>query len=362
MITRLQFKKWIILVFALASCIQPLGSAAEPDATESQSVLSRSRNKLERGSAEGTFRYIYVTRIRWSGEALFPVAISIRHLNKEVARTVVDKDEPVRLEADLHPGTFQVYSEVLDKEAKEVYWNAFGPRIHVNQFGVSISEQVHDIRHDKKMKLLCPKAMELLDTRRPTLRWQPIRDAEYYSITWFEMSWPDRKVISTKQGVRSDTAGYQFETDLVDVRLYEWDVNACDAQGEQIAHSNDYFLTIGADPRARPKIAEQVDSQGGFLGLALEQYEPAIAELFGLDAHDVVVETVLADSPAIRAGFRPKDIILRYDGTDFQDRGALIRLIRNTKPGVKVQIQIRRDGKEHAVEVTIGSAAEAFRR
>jgi serine protease Do len=65
---------------------------------------------------------------------------------------------------------------------------------------------------------------------------------------------------------------------------------------------------------------------------------------------------VLPDSPAARAGLREGDIILKFGGTNVDEKNTLSSLISKHKVGDKVNLTIYRDGREQTVEVTLEEA------
>jgi serine protease Do len=80
-----------------------------------------------------------------------------------------------------------------------------------------------------------------------------------------------------------------------------------------------------------------------------------LAQSFGLDAATgVVVTTVESGSPAARAGLRPGDVILAYNGAKIDEPSLLPRLVAATKPGEKAEMEVWRAGKRERVPVTVG--------
>lgn len=74
------------------------------------------------------------------------------------------------------------------------------------------------------------------------------------------------------------------------------------------------------------------------------------------DATGAVIEEVLPDSPAAKAGLREGDEIVSVDGQAVKDFENLSEKMRTSKPGDKVEMQIRRDKKMSKVTVTLGKA------
>jgi uncharacterized protein (TIGR03067 family) len=68
----------------------------------------------------------------------------------------------------------------------------------------------------------------------------------------------------------------------------------------------------------------------------------------------VVVDAPIKGSPAEKAGLKRGDVILKVGGAAVTDLDATVKAVRQAKPGAKLEFQIRRDGKERAVTVTVG--------
>ncbi len=68
--------------------------------------------------------------------------------------------------------------------------------------------------------------------------------------------------------------------------------------------------------------------------------------------------SVIKDSPADKAGLKDKDIVTAVNGAKIGTAGSLSSLIGEYKPGDTVQLTVIRDGKEIAVNVTLGAYSE----
>jgi putative serine protease PepD len=64
---------------------------------------------------------------------------------------------------------------------------------------------------------------------------------------------------------------------------------------------------------------------------------------------------VTKDGPADKAGLKSGDVITKLDDTMIDSGPTLIGTIWTHKPGEKVEITYKRDGKESTTEVTLGS-------
>uniref|UniRef100_UPI0015EF561F S1C family serine protease n=1 Tax=Streptomyces albidus (ex Kaewkla and Franco 2022) TaxID=722709 RepID=UPI0015EF561F len=66
-------------------------------------------------------------------------------------------------------------------------------------------------------------------------------------------------------------------------------------------------------------------------------------------------QPITKNGPADKAGLKPGDVITRLDDTPIDSGPTLIGTIWTHKPGEKVKITYKRDGKEATTEVTLGS-------
>ena len=72
-------------------------------------------------------------------------------------------------------------------------------------------------------------------------------------------------------------------------------------------------------------------------------------------AKGAIVSDVTEDSPALAAGFKPGDTILKADGTDISDARDLSKKVARFAPGKSINVEIIRDGKPMTVAVKIGT-------
>lgn len=68
--------------------------------------------------------------------------------------------------------------------------------------------------------------------------------------------------------------------------------------------------------------------------------------------------SVIAGSPAEKAGLQEKDIITKIDGTNIDEKNSLVSLVSRKAVGEKVELIVVRDGKEQKITVTL----EAFKQ
>lgn len=68
----------------------------------------------------------------------------------------------------------------------------------------------------------------------------------------------------------------------------------------------------------------------------------------------ILVGGVTKDGPAAKAGLKVGDRLVQIDDAEQTDPTAVGRAIRSLKPGKKVKLLIRRDGKERTLEAVLG--------
>lgn len=93
----------------------------------------------------------------------------------------------------------------------------------------------------------------------------------------------------------------------------------------------------------------------GYLGVQLAPINEDFAASLGLEKRrGEFVQTVQDDSPALRAGLKPGDIITKVNGKEVSAEQTVSYLVANLEPGAVVPVELLRDGKKLAVNVTLG--------
>lgn len=94
----------------------------------------------------------------------------------------------------------------------------------------------------------------------------------------------------------------------------------------------------------------------GWLGVQIQPVTADIADSLGLaEAKGAIVSDVTDGSPALAAGFKPGDTILKADGQDISDARDLAKKVARIAPGRSINVDIIRDGKPMTVAVKIGT-------
>ena len=92
----------------------------------------------------------------------------------------------------------------------------------------------------------------------------------------------------------------------------------------------------------------------GWLGVQIQPVTADLAESLGLEnAKGAIISELTDGSPALKAGLKSGDTILKVDGTDIADARDLAKVISRVTPGKVVQLSIIRGGKAQTVSVTL---------
>jgi hypothetical protein len=89
---------------------------------------------------------------------------------------------------------------------------------------------------------------------------------------------------------------------------------------------------------------QEVQGQG-YIGVQISDDE---------NGEGVVINEVIADTMAAKAGLKAGDVILKVDDVETKDVQTLVRTISPHKPGDKITVKIKREGKEQSFQVTVG--------
>ena len=95
-----------------------------------------------------------------------------------------------------------------------------------------------------------------------------------------------------------------------------------------------------------PDLKEHGKAIRGQLGVALKPVTQDAKDQLGLTStNGALIERVVSDSPAAKAGLKAGDVIVKFNGTAVADTKQLQRLVTHTRPGSDVEVSYVRDGK-----------------
>ena len=93
----------------------------------------------------------------------------------------------------------------------------------------------------------------------------------------------------------------------------------------------------------------------GMIGVSIAPVDAEAFEDYGLTSRSgAMVSTVSPSGPAARAGVKPLDVIVEFNGKPVKNRDQLVDMVTRTKPGTTVPMKVLRDGKATPLNVTTG--------
>jgi len=94
----------------------------------------------------------------------------------------------------------------------------------------------------------------------------------------------------------------------------------------------------------------------GWLGIRIQPLTDNLALSFGApDAHGALIAEVIPDGPSDEAGLEAGDIVTDIGGRHLQQPGDLLHAVAGSRPGARVDVEVLRDGRPRAFEVTLGT-------
>ncbi len=105
-------------------------------------------------------------------------------------------------------------------------------------------------------------------------------------------------------------------------------------------------------------VADQIIATGkashAYMGVGTQPLTPDLQQQYGLSrSSGLLIAEVAPNSPAAAAGLQQGDIIVKVNGEEITDSAGLAALIRDMRPGDKVELVIDRNGTEQTVTVTL---------
>jgi serine protease Do len=99
-----------------------------------------------------------------------------------------------------------------------------------------------------------------------------------------------------------------------------------------------------------PQLKKGEEIERGFLGVDIQDLTPELAEYFGLkNTKGVLIPEVHEGSAAEKAGLKPNDIIVEFNGKTVDSAKELQSCVAMLEPGTSVKIVVLRDGKKETL-------------
>ena len=115
--------------------------------------------------------------------------------------------------------------------------------------------------------------------------------------------------------------------------------------------------------RVVDQLVKYGETRRGWLGVRVQTITGELAEGLGLKSPEgALVTEVTPGGPAEKAGIRPRDVIIEFNGRPVHKMRELPRLVAETPVGEEVPVKVIRDGREVALKVTLGRLEEAEKK
>ncbi len=93
----------------------------------------------------------------------------------------------------------------------------------------------------------------------------------------------------------------------------------------------------------------------GWLGVTIQDIDENTAKALGLEQNSgALIGSVVPGDPADKAGIKAGDIIVKVGDKPIKNSSELLRSIADHKPGTAVRVELLRNGKTTALDVTLG--------
>jgi serine protease Do len=95
---------------------------------------------------------------------------------------------------------------------------------------------------------------------------------------------------------------------------------------------------------------------GPWIGVYTQSIDKDLKEAFDLDRTDgILIVDVMKGSPAEKAGLRRRDIVIKFDGKAVDGSIPMVDLVKDTKPGDKIDLVYVRNGEEKSTTLEVGT-------
>lgn len=145
---------------------------------------------------------------------------------------------------------------------------------------------------------------------------------------------------------------------LVDMNGHVIGVNSAIVSGSRGNDGVGFAIPIDMASKLAQKIIATGRVDRAMMGINLGPLTPGLARQFGLDPKTpgALVQEVVPESPAAKAGLQSGDIITRFDGRKVSSWLELRNRVSVSDIGKPYNMSIIRNGKESVFKITLGSA------
>jgi serine protease Do len=120
-----------------------------------------------------------------------------------------------------------------------------------------------------------------------------------------------------------------------------------------------FAIPIDVALRVKDQIVATGHATHARLGVNVQTMNQALAESFGLDrANGALVADVTPGSAADKAGLKPGDVVLSFNGRPVRDSAQLAAMVGESNPGDAAKMEIWRKGDKRTLEAKLGTASD----
>ena len=120
------------------------------------------------------------------------------------------------------------------------------------------------------------------------------------------------------------------------------------------SHGIGFAIPINLALRIMEQILDTGEVKRGFLGVSIQDITPELAEAFGLTKKSgALINKVLKDSPADKAGLLPGDIVILIDGKKIRNANDVRNRIGLLPVGERIKFKLLRESKEFELTILV---------
>jgi serine protease Do len=107
------------------------------------------------------------------------------------------------------------------------------------------------------------------------------------------------------------------------------------------------------------KKISHISEKGGYLGVHATNLSDQLKDYFEVK-NGVLVEKVIEETPAAKAGLKAGDVLLKIEDKILEDYSDLVRTLNYHDPGDEISVVYSRKGKEKSVKITVEKKPHGF--
>lgn len=119
-----------------------------------------------------------------------------------------------------------------------------------------------------------------------------------------------------------------------------------------------FAMSSAVVSRVVDQLRDYGETRRGWLGVRIQNVDPDVANALGLKEAQGALVTDVPEGPALTAGLKSGDVIVKFGDKDIKDTRELVKVVADTAVGADVPVIVYRDGKRTTLNVAIGKLEE----